>query len=88
MRTVWSFGIPAGTQGKDTVASMGKLLSSPLKLNIQEALFSISAWEPGEEGGGLGACREWLRSRFSGGVRDWEALRLLAPSPVLGKLVC
>lgn len=27
-------------------------------------------------------------SHFPGGVRDWEALRLLAPSPVLGKLVC
>lgn len=40
---------------------MGKLLSSPLKLNIQEALFSISsAWEPvkGEEA--WGACREGL----------------------------
>lgn len=61
MRTVWSFGIPAGTQGKDTVASMGKLLSSPLKLNIQEALFSISsAWEPAKGEEAWGACQEGL----------------------------
>ena len=80
MRTVWSFGIPAGTQGKDTVASMGKLLSSLLKLNIQEALFSISsAWEPvkGEADGRAGAgglSGGPGGSRFPRGVRDREAL--------------
>lgn len=82
MRTLWSFGSPEGTQGKDTVASMGKLLSSPLKLNIQEGLLSISsAWEPtkGEargapqEGPGGHACPR--------GVRDAEALARPWPEP-------
>lgn len=46
---------------------MGKLLSSPLKLNIQEALFSISsAWEPvkgeadGRAWGGLVGRAWWV----------------------------
>lgn len=45
MRTGWCFGIPEGAEGKDPVASMGKLLSSLLKLNILEGLLSISAGE-------------------------------------------
>lgn len=71
MRTVWRFGIPAGTQGKDTVASMGKLLSSLLKLNIQEALFSISsAWEPAQGGSASGGLSGGPGgSRFPRGVR-------------------
>lgn len=76
MRTVWSFGIPEGTQGKDTVASMGKLLSSRLKLNIQEGLLSISsAWEPvkGEVRRGL-VKRAWWVTFFLRGARGREGL--------------
>lgn len=94
MRTVWSFGIPEGTQGKDTVASMGKLLSSPLKLNIQEGLLSISsAWEPvkGEVRRGLVKRAWWVM--FSTGFRDRAGLTEAAwggqrrrPSPALHQL--
>lgn len=77
MRTVWSFGIPEGTQGKDKVASMGKLLSSPLKLNIREGLLSISsAWEPvkGEARRGL-VRRAWPVTFSEGSQGQGEAVR-------------
>lgn len=72
MRTVWSFGIPEGAEGKDPVASMGKLLSSPLKLNILEGLLSISlgSWWRGRH---VGACQEGpVGHVFQKTVTGWE----------------
>lgn len=56
---------------------MGKLLSSALKLNIQEGLLSISsAWEP-VKGEARGAPQEGLVGHaFPRGVRDTEGLSL------------
>lgn len=63
---------------------MGKLLSSALKLNIQEGLLSISsAWEP-VKGEGRGAPQEGLVGHaFLRGVRDTEGLSGGGRSPRL-----
>lgn len=55
------FRDPAGTQGKDTVASMGRIIiiSAEVK-HSGGSVFHLLCLGACEEGGGLGACREGL----------------------------
>lgn len=84
------FRDPRRNTGKGYSCVHGKviIISAEVK-HSGGSVFHLLCLGACEGGGGLGGLLGGPGgSRFLRGVRDREALRLLAPSPVLGKLVC